>query len=362
MDKAGNLYGTTFIGGTLGDGAVYQLKLKNSSFVFNPLYSFAGGSDGANPEPRVIFGPDGALYGTTLYAGAGYGTVFKLQPPATACKAALCPWAKTELYQFEGDPDGAFPGYGDLIFYQGNIYGTTYNGGYSTGLGGTVYEMTPVGKGWTESVLYRFSGSPDGQLPANAVIFDSAGNLYSTTEEGGLSNAGTVFELSPSGSGWTEKVLYSFQGGDDGSLPLAGLIFDQLGNLYGATTNGGSGGGGTVFKLTPSGNGNWTYSSVYSFAGGTCSPYLGPWGNLVMDGAGNLYGTTYCDGANKAGNVWELKLSGNSWTYTSLHDFTGGNDGGNPFCNVVFDAKGNLYGTTYDGGSYGYGVVWEITP
>ncbi len=321
---------------------------------------------GGATELRVVFGLDGALYGTTLYAGAGYGTVFKLQPPPTACKAALCLWTKTELYQFEGDPDGAFPGYGDLTFYQGNIYGTTYNGGYSIGLGGTVYEMTPSGNDWTESVLYRFAGTPDGQLPANAVIFDSAGNLYSTTEEGGADGYGTVFELYPSGSGWSEKVLYSFQGGNDGSLPLAGLVFDQLGDLYGAATDGGTGGGGTVFKLTPSG-GSWTYSLIFSFTGttgGNCSrpSYPGPWGTLAIDGAGNLYGTTCSDGAYGYGNVFELSPSGGGWTYKDLYDFTGGSDGANPISNVLLHSNGKLYGTTYAGGTQKVGVVWEITP
>ena len=140
--------------------------------------------------------------------------------------------------------------------------------------------MTPSGNDWTESVLYRFAGTPDGQLPANAVIFDSAGNLYSTTEtrEQTRRRCGWVrhgFELYPSGSGWSEKVLYSFQGGNDGSLPLAGLVFDQLGDLYGATTDGGTGGGGTVFKLTPSG-GSWTYSLIFSFTGTTGGNLVAP--------------------------------------------------------------------------------------
>ena len=185
LDKAGNLYGTTFNGGTSGNGAVYQLKLKNSSFVFNPLYSFAGGSDGANPDPRVIS------------ARTALSTARPLKPELVTARSSSCnPQRRpAELYSAPGRKPSCISSRGILMEHfldmvtssstKGNIYGTTYNGGYSIGLGGTVYEMTPSGSSWTESVLYRFSGSPDGQLPSNAVAFDSAGNLYSTTEEGG---------------------------------------------------------------------------------------------------------------------------------------------------------------------------------
>jgi len=353
LNGAGNLYGTAFNGG----GTVYQLKKKGGTF--NLLHNFAGG-DGNGPTARVVFGSNGTLYGTTHGGGLNYGTTFNLRPFPSVCKTALCPWMETVLYSFAGSPDGDGPGLGDLIFDQaGNIYGTTVNGGANDL--GAVFEMSPSGSGWTESVLYSFSGS-DGAHPENGVIFDNAGNLYGTTLDGGVGGYGTVFELTPSGSGWTEKVLYSFQNGSDGSHPVAGLIFDQSGNLYGATSNGGTGGGGAVFELTPSGN-SWTYSLVYSFIGGA---NCGPEASLVMDGAGNLYGTTVCDGVNKAGSVFKLTPSGPPWIYTSQHEFTGGSDGGNPISNVVFDANGNLYGTASEGGSgcapNGCGVVWEITP
>ena len=363
MDRAGNLYGTANSGGA-GYGTVYQLKHKGSNWLFAPLYSFAGltGSDGAGPESRVIFGPNGTLYGTTVLGGFGSGTVYNLRPQAKACPNIICPWTETVLYRFVTGADGYLPVFGDLIFDQaGNIYGTTYQGNpYEAG---TVYELTPSGGGWTESILYSFTGS-DGLFPYHGVISDGAGSLYGTTERGGAyfggSNPGygTVFRLTPSGSGWKESVLYSFQNGSDGEYPDAGLIFDPSGNLYGATDNGGQDGGGTVFKLSPS-SGGWTFTLLYSFTGDfDCGPY----GTLVMDGAGSLYGTTLCDGANHAGSVFKLTPSGNSWTYTSLHDFTGGSDGENPYCNVVFDANGNLYGTASAGGLQGYGVVWEIAP
>ena len=189
---------------------------------------------------------------------------------------------------------------------------------------GTVYELTPSGNGYTESVLYSFSG-PDGASPYAGLVFDNKGNLFGTTYRGGSNDAGTVFELTyVPGVGWTEHVLYNFQNASDGEYPFGGLIFDSAGNLYGTTIDGGSGGGGTVFELSPSGD-TWTFKLLYSFSGqGDC----GPGATLTMDGAGNLYGTTYCDGIYNNGSVFKLSNTQNGWVYTSLHDFTGGTDGG----------------------------------
>jgi uncharacterized repeat protein (TIGR03803 family) len=355
LDREGNLYGTAYYGGT-GSGTVYKLTHAGSGWILNVLSSFARG--GANPYAGVIFGPNGTLYGTTSKAsgGGGNGTVFNLGPSPAVCKTSLCPWSEDLLYAFAGPPDGYGPGLGDVTFDPaGNLYGTTYSGGNGYGI---VYELKPSGGGWTENDLHSF-GYGDGAYPYSRVILDNSGNLYGTTWGGGANADGTVFEMTPSGSGWTHTVLYSFQLASDGGNPYAGLIFDSSGNLYGATSSGGAGGGGTVFKLTPSNNGSWTYSLLYSFAG---SNDCGPQNSLVLDAAGNLYGTTYCDGANSLGNVFKLTPSGNNWTYTSLHDFTGGSDGEIPFCSVAFDTSGNLYGTTVTGGAQGVGTVWEITP
>ncbi len=367
LDAAGNLYGTANVGGDLtcnaphGCGTVYELKHKGSGFIFNPLYSFGVGPDGGIPSAPVVFGPDGALYSTTSYGGInGKGTVFKLRPSPTACITALCPWSENVLYSVKGGANGDGSNPIGLLFDQaGNIYGATSGGGaYGYGI---AYELTSSGSGWTESVLYTFGGASDGSLPYRSVmIFDNAGNLYGTTALGGSSNYGTVFQLTPSGSGWTEKVIYSFQDGSDGGYPYAGLIFDQSGNLYGATTDGGTGGGGTVFELSPSGGG-WTYSVLYSIPG-PLGYQCGPAWALVMDERGNLYDTTQCDGANTLGGVFKLTKAGASWTYTSLHDFAGGDDGGYPASSVVLDKSGNLYGTTNYGGTKGQGVVWKITP
>ncbi|HTS71810.1 MAG TPA: choice-of-anchor tandem repeat GloVer-containing protein [Terriglobia bacterium] len=213
LDQAGNLYGTTFQGGQYGIGTVYELRHKGSGWTLNALYTF-NGTDGANPQARVIFGSNGTLYGTTQSGGArGNGTVFNLRPFPSVCKSALCPWMENPLYAFQGyQNDGANPGDGDLLFDQaGDIYGTTYTGGADHV--GTVYELTPSGSGWQESVLHSFSFS-DGAFPSAGVISDDAGNLYGTTDAGG-SGYGTVFELMQS-TGWTENLLYSFQNGNDG--------------------------------------------------------------------------------------------------------------------------------------------------
>jgi uncharacterized repeat protein (TIGR03803 family) len=328
------------------------LRRAGTGWVFNTLYIFDG-----TVSSRVIFGPNGTLYGTSPnnIAGHPYGYVYNLTPPVNACTSALCPWNGSLLYAFSGGSDGATPLYGDITFDQsGNMYGTTSLGGNGVGV---VYEMTRSGNQWTEQPIYTFVGSPDGATPYAGVIFDTAGNLYGTTTAGGASGNGTVFKLSPSGSGWTEQVVYNFQGGADGSDPVAGLIFDQSGNLYGATASGGAGGGGTVFELSPSGGG-WTHNVIYNFNG---AAQCGPWGTVTLQ-SGNLYGTTLCDGAHSDGNVWELTSSGSGWTYSSVYDFTGGNDGREPYGNVTFDTSGNFYGTASLGGQNLVGVVWEITP
>ncbi len=378
MDSAGNFYGTTAGGGyaslncLYGCGTAFKLSHSHSSWVLTPVYSFKGGDDGTTPEARVIFGPDGLLYGTTTgdssLGGTGSATVFRLSLSATPCKTALCPGEETVLYRFTGSMDGSGPGWGDLAFDQvGNLYGTTSDGG-SNGHG-SVYELTPSHGSWTETILYSFTGGEDGSQPESGVIFDRAGNLYGTTLFGGAGAQGTVFQLTPSGAGWTEKVLHSFGSSESG--PYGGLIFDPSGNLYGTTQTGYMGqGNGTVFMLTLSG-GAWTLTTLYSFPAGFTYPYA----RLTMDAAGNLYGTTsyfagpasYFSGQGSEGSVFKLAFSGGSWTYIDLFEFDGGHDGGGPFGSVILDASGNVYGTGTAGGtvlycSGGCGVVWEIVP
>ena len=354
LNSGGDLFGTTHTGNQGTNwGQVYELQYSGSSYTFFDLHLF----DGAIEAPAV-FGPNGTLYSAspnnlTLYH---HGYVLNVSPPtAPVCYNMLCLWDGNVLYGFSGGADGDTPNYGALIFDRvGNMYGTTSAGGSGNGV---VYELMGSGINWTEQALYSFSGSGDGATPFSGVIFDNAGNLYGTTTAGGASGNGAVYELSPSGSGWTEHVIYSFTGGSDGSYPTAGLIFDASGNLYGSTNKGGTSGGGTVFELSPSGGG-WTYSLLHSLTGGA---NCGPWASLTLKG-GNLYGATVCDGTSSAGNVFELSPSGNGWTYSSLYDFSGGNDGKFPYGSVTFDSAGNLYGTTLRGGTYLQGVVWKITP
>jgi len=354
MDRSGDLYGTSNAAGSNGYGAVYKAtKGSGGGFVTLPLYEFAGGNDGSLPAARVVFGPQGDLYGTTSEGGGsgcrglGCGTVFKLTPPPTACKSALCPWTETVLYRFTGGADGAVPEYGDLTFDSaGAIYGTTSSGAYDYG---TVYKLTNSGGNWTESTLYAFTANGDGFYPLGGVVFDQAGNLYGTADTG-------VFELSPSGSGWTETVLHQFAYETDGLGSEAGLVFDNQGNLYGNTHTLGPDEGGTIFELTPSG-GSWSFQVLYAFQGGT-----GTTGSpLLLDGSGNLYGarTSTLDGG---GETFELMPSGGSWNYVALHEFSGGNQGSTPYGSVVMDANGNLYGTSSGGGAHNFGMVYTITP
>lgn len=220
-----------------------------------------------------------------------------------------------------------------------------------------MFELARVRGVWQAIVLHSFGAAPDGAAPFAGVVFDGAGNLYGTTSAGGTAGLGTVFQLVRSKSGWTENVLYNFQGQNDGETPYAGLTFDRSGNLFGGATDGGTNGGGTLFALTPS-NGSWTFNVLYSVPGWGIS---GPFRTPFVDAAGNVFGTTHCDGLDSQGSVYELTRSGSAWTYTSLHDFTGGADGGFVFSNPVFDAHGDIFGTTQVGGA-GYGVVWEISP
>jgi uncharacterized repeat protein (TIGR03803 family) len=380
-DAAGNLFGTTTAGGIYA-GTVFELKRShggwtlNTLFTFNPLMS--DGPVGYNPWSGVVFGPDGALYGTTTGGGVGggsngYGVVYRLVPPATACMTVLCPWAQTVLYEFMGGNDGSFPALGNVTFDEaGNLYGTTGGGGDAGS--GVVYELTPSNENWTEKVLHSFSGGTDGSEPYSAVVFDQAGNLYGTTYGGGGSGCGghgcgTIYELSPSGSGWTETILYAFQGTTDGQHPIGGLISDQSGNLYGGTNQGGSAGGGTVFELSPSG-GNWNFSLLYSL-GPDLYGLGGPEGNLAMDATGSLYGTTTGDGANGTGSVFKLTPRNDGWTYTLLYSFDGGlgiPSGYEPIGGPIVDAMGNIYGTASEGGTQSCefeincGTVWTVTP
>lgn len=374
MDRAGNLYGTAAAGGQGNSGTVFRFSRRGNGWALTPLYSFQGGNDGNYPWARVIFGPDGNLYGTTFQGGGtgcggyGCGTVFKLSVPPTA----LGTWTETVVHRFSEDGNGTSPT-SEVVFDETSIlYGTTSGGGAS-GCGwpgpgcGVVYSLTPSSGGWTENVLWRFTGSGDGGVPWAGVTFDTAGNLYGTSIFGGAYGGGIVFQLSHSGSDWTENVLHDFQW-NDGTAPFGGLTFDRVGNVYGTTARGGSQRGGTVFMLSPS-DGAWTFSLLYSLTGTDPNNELsGSWASLTVDTAGNLYGTTVYDGAYGYGNVFKLTHSDGGWAYSSLHDFCSDapvcSDGLIPRGSLVIDGVGNLYGTAsgYGTAGVGVGVIFEITP
>ena len=378
-DASGNLYGVTQSGGSSNGGTVYKLSRSGSSWTLTTLYDFKTGNDGYDPMARVVFGPDGALYGTTFFGGGGpctlngmgqgCGTVFKLQPSPTPCHSQPCLWNETVLYRFSGGSDGAYP-YDEPIFdHSGNVYGTTVAGG-NQGTGcmsgsedvgcGTVFELTPSNGGWKEIQLYLFGGFPDGFWPYAPLTFDNDGNLYGTTRGGGAPGQGTVFELTSSGGSWTENEVYQFTGMSDGAQPYSAVVFDNSGNLYGANSSSAFGPGGVVFQLTPSG-GTWTLQTLFTFDS-NFGINFGPFANITLDSSLNIYGTTYGSGfgctMEGCGTVFELARSGAGWSYVLLHDFLGGNDGELPQSNVVLEAKGNLYGTTTAGGSGNEGAVF----
>ncbi len=371
LDAVGNLYGTT-TGDNLCCGTVFKLSKAGAGWVVTPLYLFKGGDDGNSPWARVVFGPDGALYGTTGAggngcAGNGCGIIFKLSPPPNTLPNFLGGWTETILYRFAGGSDGGSPELSDLVFdAAGNMYGTASGGDYYSD--GLIFEMTPSSGGWTKTNLYSFTGSSDGSGPYGTPVFDQAGNLYGTAVFGGSYGSGgcysgipcgTVYELMPSTSGWSLKVLHTFQGGSDSGNPIGGVIFGSDGYLYGTTSWGGSAGGGTVFSI------NHPWLSPYPLSGNTNDYFPGPWNSLTMDSAGTFYGTTYEDGSYRNGTVFRMSngcgCGGCYWGYKLLHEFTGGSDGGYPLGGVTVDANGNLYGTASVGGANKEGVVWKIT-
>jgi uncharacterized repeat protein (TIGR03803 family) len=332
QDSSGNLYGTTFEGGTAGWGVVYKLDTAGQETV---LYSFTDGADGGNPFfAGVIRDSAGNLYGTAAGGGtANQGVVYKLDTAGQ----------ETVLYSFPGTAGGFDPSSGTIRDSAGNFYGTTTSGG--TAGYGVVYKVDTSGR---ETVLHTFGSGADGRYIQAGVIRDSAGNLYGTAEVGGTAGRGAVYKLDATGH---ETVLYSFTGGADGGYPYAGVIRDSAGNLYGTTTSGGAAGRGVVYKVTMSGN----ETVLYSFTGGADGD--GPYAGVIRDAAGNLYGTTYGGGAANAGVVYKLDKAGHE---TVLYSFTYGNDGAEPSSGVIRDAAGNLYGTTPYGGAGYAGVVYKL--
>jgi uncharacterized repeat protein (TIGR03803 family) len=339
-DTAGNLYGTTEADGTSGAGTVFKVK----GGTYTVLYSFKGGSDGANPYVGVIRDAAGNLYGTTANGGAsGLGTVFKLTKTGN----------EKVLHSFAGGSDGCYPYGGLLRDAAGNLYGTTEVCGAS-GVG-TVFKLTNTGK---ETVLHSFAGgSSDGEFPSfTSLLMDSSGNLYGVAEQGGTDNQGVVYKLSKNGK---LKVLHSFAGGTSDGCDVFGTpVMDAVGNLYGTANACGSAHVGIVWKVSQKGK----ETVLHNFAAGS-SDGAEPIAGVIMDAKGNLYGDTYQGGSANLGTVYKLNKNG---TLTLLHTFTG-SDGDYPYSGLVRDATENLYGTTLHGGrgqqcQNGCGTVWKLKP
>jgi uncharacterized repeat protein (TIGR03803 family) len=325
-----------------------------TGYVASVLYSFLGGTDGAYPYAGVISDRSDALYGTTQFGGAyGAGTVFKLTPIGAA-------YTESVIYSFRGGSDGAQPVAGVIMDRSGALYGTTYIGG--SGGVGTVFKLTPSGTRYAETVIHDFqNGRADGAYPLGGVIADGAGAVYGTTQHGGAYLDGTVFKLTPSSTGYVETIIHS-QSPTDGAEPPAGLTMDAAGALY-YTTSGANGIAtvGTVVKLTPAASG-YSESVIYRFTGKNGDGAF-PAGRLFVDATGAVYGTTPYYGANGWGTFFKLAPSGSGYTESVSDGFLGGADGENPVARVVADQTGTLYGTTASGGNGGrYGTVFEEVP
>jgi uncharacterized repeat protein (TIGR03803 family) len=330
------------------------------------LYSFRpNGIDGQRPVAGLISDAAGNLYGTTEYGGTGgqgigQGTVFELSPGPGGV------WKEKSLHSFSYKAGEGYYPFGSLVLDAvGNLFGMTPDGG-TDGLCGTVYELTPqLGGSWNETILLDFDGA-NGCTPYAGLILDASGNLYGTTFNGGPhgSSFGTVFELSPQVDGsWNETLLHSFNAnGTNCCYPAAALTTNASGNLY-STTYGDLAldTGGTVFELRNEA-GTWTEQALHTFIDNGTEGY-NSYSGLIFDGSGNLYGTNYNGGANSYGTAFELKpTAGGRWTEKILHSFGSGADGANPIASLILDSSGNLYGTTFAGGLYDGGVVFQIKP
>jgi len=349
LDSAGNLYGMTDQGGAYGNGTVFKLtKNSDGSWTESVLYSFTGGSDGGTPYDVATFDASGNLYGTTQDGGNySAGVIFQLVPNFDGT------WTENVLYSFaSGSNDGPAYTSGVIIDTTGALYGMTSGGG-TQGLG-VVYKLTPNSDGsWTYGVLHNFTGGNDGSNPTwTKLTFDAAGNLYGATFNGGTGGGGVIFELLPGRDGsWKEKVLFPLPNGQ--AEPFGPLVFDRGGDLYGTTSVGGSDSFGIVFKLTRGAKGKWTEHVLYNFQGDQDGAR--PVAGVVFNKRGNLFGTAFyghdLNGDCCPGQVFELVRNPYGWAKEAIHHFHGGSkDGINTRAGVVFDAEGNLYGTTCDGG------------
>lgn len=362
-DSKGNLYGVTAQGGTNSYGMVFELSPNGKGgYSETILYEFKGpaNGDGSTPYGGLVFNKAGSLLGTTQGGGTnGVGTVYKLSPKSGGG------WTEKVLYSFSGaGSDGQLPAAGVTIGKNGVLYGTTSFGGANST--GAVFQLAKTAKGWSEKVIHSFGASGDGSFPYAGLMLDALGNLYGTTSIGGAVGYGTVYQLKFTNKTWTETVLYSFTdaNGDGSGMYYVNLIGDAAGNLYGATAFGGANNTGTVWELVYSKT-KKKYSEKVLYSFGTTSSGDGnyPYGGVVMGKPGTLYGTTEVGGSNSnGGTVYELRKTGKTWTESILHNFTAGRDGQDPSANLLRDSKGHLYGMAQFGGTSNDGIVYKVTP
>ncbi len=362
FDRTGNIYGTTLEGGTDTNGTVFELSNDGGgAWSEQILHSFNVASpDGNDPaSSSLTLTPSGTLYGTTEFGGARLsGVAYLLVHSGTS-------WVQKIIHTFDhSNGDGFNPVGTMLLDASGNLYGATTSGG-ADGYG-TVFEIVVAKNGlWTEKILYSFKNDGhDGNSPFCDLIFDQFGNIFGTTALGGAYGGGTVFELLPkSGGGWTEKILYSFHKKPDGDAPNGGVVLDSAGNLYGTTYRGGVNNFGTAFRLTPRSSGGWQKSTLYSFTSSDVG-ISGPANSLALDTAGNLYGTILDGGANGVGSIFKLTAtSGGMWTESTFYSFEDGTGGpAFPSSGLMLGPDGKFYGASAGGGSVGLGTVYSIAP
>jgi uncharacterized repeat protein (TIGR03803 family) len=330
----------------------------NAASTTKVLYAFTGGNDGEYLDTDLVIDSAGNLYGSTVQGGEhSSGTVFELSPSGSG-------WTHTVLYSFTGGADGGEPYKGVTLDSHGNIYGTAVTGGGGSCEGGcgVVFKLTKSNGTSTQTVIHQFTGGSDGSGPGSGLTFDVHGNLYGMTPTGGTYGLGTVYQLQPQTNGtWNLNVIHTFTGGNDGSSGSAGrLILDRAGNLYGVTTVGGANGKGIVFEITQT-NGTWALTPLYAFKDQPDGAL--PYGGLIFDKGGNLYGTTYYAGVHDWGTVYKLTHAKGTWVETNLYSFKGNADGGAPISTLVSDSAGNLYGTTSAGGTgCDCGEIFKLSP
>jgi uncharacterized repeat protein (TIGR03803 family) len=370
-DGLGNFYGTA-IG---GNGSIFELSpASGGGWTVTTLYAFPGASGPYEPE-GIVMDAAGNLYVGCLNGPRGsYGSIAEFSPNGDGG------WTENTIFEFNRT-NGATPSGNLVLDSAGNLYGTTQGGGNCSGESGgcgLAYELSPVDGKWKETILHNFAGgSEDGAVPAGGLVFDTKGNLYGTTQIGGLTGCstttcGVIFELTPAAKGWKEKVIHRFDS-TDGAFPSDAPVVDAAGNLYGTAYMGGAHDDGTVFELSPTSGGEWKMQVVHSFQ--KFATGVSPVGGVTLDASGNIYVATEdggvngkpCAGENSVygcGSVWEFSAEGTGkWNPHLLYVFTGGSDGSQLNDRNLVLENGNVYGAaSYGGDSNGDGTIFEITP